>query len=354
MDNEEKKALMREVKESMDFDQAPNRNVQKSNMSFKRRVADWFYKRLENWFAPGCYYIGRYGQNRLAEHNTNKDVSSIFILTNERDIDFGNNVRLVIRLGKIFSQHLVVKKIFNFKLYFFNPIKADDTGFKIALGMHSFVENDTIVFDVHQRMDDGLLEYYLNIPAHFIPMLRSVVSYTHEINSDESEERLLCSMMTPGIIGGKEFDATVLDETTETKKVKVVCSSNDLDRLFPLKLDSDMSEMSDYPMKVDFSSNLGRRTVFIRGYKFTKGESIGFTDDQHKNFTLAKGETVIELRKDEADKVIEAVKALNLWACSYVPFEFNVPMDEIFVGDRAIYLRWHRGVENKVNTTLFR
>jgi len=252
--------------------------------------------------------------------------SSRFVICNEKKpVSFGVDVNVLFIPGKIFSEAVVVVPVWWGKLYFFRPIQVEGGPVKIAIGKRSFVEGDTIVLDGTEWTGDNS-GYSLNLPSHIVAALRSL----RFVNNSEGEKAICDSLSMPSTRGFSVVSCAFTLKGDGTVELVVKCTPK-LSIVLPdivVVANQEKNEMT----------KIGYAKRFCVGYIITRGLKTAVLG---REIVLAEGESVLNLPLDEAKNVARALKAFDE-TVSMVPLLPSRGLDEMFCGEDALYLRWHR------------
>lgn len=316
---------------------------QKSNLRFLDRIKDSWYRLLEWAYGGNCYFIGKDIATSLLLRKDRKVQSRVLVFSEARSDSFGVNQRMSLETGFVFGNAVQIRKFLWTKLYFFKPITIEGTPIKLALARRCFVENDTIV------LDGRINEFYLNLPSHMAAVLRSL-AFDIEDSSDwplNVKEVVGCHISYPTVQKLVGIVCVRTDNEDGTSKLSISCAGDTkvLERIMPTVLEVDVEPFGEASVASSEKRvplpNLKR---FACGYNFTRGETTGFTDATHETFALANRHGALLMPTEEAKNLERALKALSDSVC-LGPTD-PIALDEVYVGDKAIYLRWHRGWTN--------
>ena len=312
---------------------------QASNLSFRDRLADSWYRFLERTFAPGCYYIG--SDVKIPDYPRTKDIdcpSKLTITSEKKNASFGVDIELVVRFGSIFRDAVETHKILGKKLVFFRPIHIENSSVRIALGRRSFIENDTVV--LQGSISKDVVTYGLNIPGDIIQVLRNT-----EFHFKNSKEYVSSSYQSETTYPAGKLVSWELEEGNGTSNLKI-----SVDDLITNVIPNILT-----PSEVENVSSVSSSTRIVGGIKIVRGETASLVKTTkgtvekplvHTTLTLPKGSGTLTVSTEDAKLVVNALTALN--NLSPNGFHRGLEMDELYRGKEAIYLKWHRGWSNYV------
>ena len=325
---------------------------QASNLSFRDRLADSWYRFLERTFAPGCYYIGSdYGAALCCGKAYGMDgeeivtPSQLTISSEKKNASFGIDIELVVKFGSIFRDAVETHKILGKKLVFFRPIHIENSSVRIALGRRSFIENDTVV--LQGSTSEDVVAYGLNIPGDITQVLRNT-----EFHFLKNKEYVSSFYWSEPIYPAGKLVSWELEEVNGTSNLKI--NVDDLitnvipNILSPSEVGADNTIVNNVAL-------VSSSTRIVGGIKIVRGETASLVKTTkgtvekplvHTTLTLPKGSGTLTVSTEDAKLVVNALTALN--DLSPHGFHRGLEMDELYRGEEAIYLKWHRGWSNYV------
>jgi hypothetical protein len=334
---------------SYNWEESPNQRrvpkfeKQASNLSFRERLVDSWYRFLERTFAPGCYYIGSdYGAALCCGKAYGMDgeeivtPSQLAISSEKKNASFGVDIELVVKFGSIFRDAVETHKILSKKLVFFRPIHIEDSSVRIAIGKRSFIENDTVV--LKGSTNEDVVTYGLNIPGDIMQILRNT-----EFHFKNNKEYVSSSYQSEPTYPAGKLVSWELEEVNGTSNLKI-----NVDDLITELIPNILT-----PSEVENVSSVSSSTRIVGGIKIVRGETASLVKITkgtvekplvHTTLTLPKKSGTLTLSTEDAKLVVNALTALN----DLRPHGFHrgLEMDELYRGKEAIYLKWHRGWSN--------
>ena len=359
----------------------------KSNMEFRDRMSDRWHQFLERIFSKGCYYIGKdialallKNADPIMRFDVDVDMSgnSLAVLYARKTESFGLNVDIYLRSGYILAEAIRKVHVLGIPLYFFSPIHVDvgcDTldskkDVRIAIGKHSFVDGNTIVFDGHPFITHDFCVFnHLNLPNHIVSVLRSIVfkNYAPVISYPQSSfvkkmENQLWADRSDDLNSGTP-DLNPMSELT------VHCLSVPIKKILIAKegvseWPDENNRLNEEDRKYEIAGDIPR---LVGGFVFASGDKIEFADVpyptmpscvyegntkqdnikhrvytlpvKYEGFKLAVGEASFVLPKDKAIRLQKALSALNDNMC--LGQIEGLELDELYCTDE-VFKAWHR------------